>query len=219
MERIEMQCGTFQTKSNTSRHKRTCKACPLIDLLQRENKKLKSFVNTTTTLNTLLAENQALHVELRQKNDEIQRLLREPKITQTNITNIYPYGKEPDLSEHSVKQLLFPPENSVPEYIKLKYFTQAGGNLKLTNIRSRTMQIVEEDVDGNLKWVHKDKNDVLNELAESNLEELKEKYGANKLVSWKKWYDDLGDDCYDKFQWKTLTNKIELVLLNNRESN
>lgn len=214
----EMLCGTYvKCRNNVPRHKRSCLACPIIESLQHENDKLKELTEKTPILSDVMEENRNLHNELRQKNDEIQRLLREPKINNNyNKITIYPFGKEPDVAEEVVRKLLIPPSDSVPKYIEHKYFTRGGGNLKLTNIRSRTMQIMEEDDSGTPKWVHVDKINVLQELAESNLEELKDRYGASEWKMWKKWYDGLGDECYDKMQWRDLVNKIELVLINNR---
>ena len=215
MKRSSCICGYEGRKDSVERHKKTCKI-PIIQKLEHELEETK-------------AELHEANIKLKEKDQYIEKLLNKTKVTNINninnninIYNVCPFGQEPQLAHKDVAALLKMPAESVPKYIQMKHFdSENGGNVRIPNIRSNIVQVVEEDATtGHRKWVKRDKTQTISDMAERNLDELVEKHGAKGVAIWKQWYEasGLAKDGYDKTkEWRDIVKKVELVLLNNRE--
>ena len=199
------------------RHVEKCTARPIIEDLCRKNEEL-------TRTNDKLAGKAE---ELTRQNDALIRKNEELGSTTINVTNnltnninIIAYGHEPTPDLKDVLSLLRPPEESVARYIELKHFSRPEtSNMRISNKRSKTMQVVEEDVNRRLRWREKDRKATIEKLVEHNLEELVDVHGAEKVFLWKSWYKSTGlaDAGYDKTDaWKRVNNDVENMLISQR---
>ena len=153
---------------------------------------------------------------------EIEELRQRPTTVHNydiNV-NILAHGQEPLPDTRDVLSLLRPPEESVARYIELKHFSRPEtSNMRISNKRSKTMQVVEEDVNRRLRWREKDRKATIEKLVEHNLEELVDVHGAEKVFLWKSWYKSTGlaDAGYDKTDaWKRVNNDVENMLISQR---
>ena len=218
---FECVCG-YKTERHFARHKSTCKAAQVI-----------------SAQNEVLAGKDE---ELQRKDEEIQRLAAElaaerekPKVVNhiTNhnnngsITNnnvhLVAFGSEPIPTRAEVLRsgILNAPERSIARYIEMKHFRNAEtANLRLTNKRARTMQVVEEDMSRELRWTERDKADMIDTLAVRNMEELVDVHEARRHSKWGRWYDALPDEGYDKTAtWRRAVDNIEHMLLSRKPGN
>jgi hypothetical protein len=137
--------------------------------------------------------------------------------------NVVAYGNEPlpDCSE--VLPILRPPEGSVARYIQLKHFRNPEtSNMRIPNKRARTMQVVEEDANNQLRWTEKDKKRMIEKNVEDHLDELTETHGAEQVAIWKHWYrgSGLADPGYDNTDaWKRIQADVENMLMSQRAEN
>ena len=210
-------CG-YNIVPHIARHKRTCKVLK-VSTLESENARL-SAENAR-----LLAENARLiheNSELTARLDESRNA--RPNVQNNNVTvNIMAYGQEPLPSVEEVLEILKPPENSVARYIELKHFRRPEtANLRIRNKRSRTMQVVEEDMSKRLRWTEKDRKKMIERLVEANLDELTETHGAERVAIWRGWYKRTGldRDGFDKtYEFKRIQDDVERMLLSQGEMN
>ena len=232
-KRSSCVCGYEGRKDSVLRHKNTCKALSVIETLQEKVQKLEGEQSILPIIQKLeheleqtKAELHEANIKLKEKDQYIEKLLNKTKVTNINnninIYNVCPFGQEPQLAHKDVAALLKMPAESVPKYIQMKHFdSENGGNVRIPNIRSNIVQVVEEDAKtGHRKWVKRDKTKTISDMAERNLDELVEKHGAKGVAIWKQWYEGSGlaKDGYDKTkEWRDIIKKVELVLLNNRE--
>lgn len=221
-------CG-YSIASNLARHKRTCKVIAWYEKCT----KLEGEVHRLTPENARLsAENAHLSAEnerLVQEASELHARLDEsrnarPNVQNNNVTvNILAYGQEPLPSVEEVLAILKPPETSVARYIELKHFRRPEtANLRIRNKRSRTMQVVEEDTSKRLRWTEKDRKKMIEQMVDANLEELTETHGAEKVASWRSWYQRtrLDQDGYDKTEeFKRIQEDVEHMLLSQGATN
>ena len=204
---LKCLCGYHTTKKWVlERHVKTC----TVRLTER-NEEL-------TRINEELATKVG---ELTSKIEELERRGTTINVTNnlTNI-NIIAYGQEPTPNLKDVLPLLRPPEESVARYIELKHFSRPEtSNMRISNKRSKTMQVVEEDVNRRLRWREKDRKATIEKLVEQNLEELVDLHGAEQIFLWKNWYRSTGlsDAGYDKTgAWKRVNNDVENMLISQR---
>ena len=176
---------------------------------------------------------------IRQKDDKIQflydnlnkkdqMLLSLTKKSVTHNTsnfiniNVCAFGSEKDIDRSEVIGLLKNPSSSVPTYIKWKHLSKGRENIKMSNIRGSTCQIVEEE-NGSKKWVHRDKGPFLTNLVDLNLEELLHKYSANTVCkAWEIWYkaNQLDRDGYENTpEFKRIIKEVECIMFNSRTQN
>ena len=213
---LQCLCG-YEAKQNwiLQGHIRRCRAYPIIERLTRSAEELRRK-------NDELAEELRCKTEdLARKNEELARRSTTINVTNnlTNI-NIIAYGQEPTPNLKDVLPLLRPPEESVARYIELKHFSRPEtSNMRISNKRSKTMQVVEEDVNRRLRWREKDRKATIEKLVEQNLEELVDLHGAEQIFLWKNWYRSTGlsDAGYDKTgAWKRVNNDVENMLISQR---
>lgn len=208
-------CG-YSCYAHLARHKKTCKAFQ-IHKLSEENMLLKQR-----------------NIELENRvNELLTKIATEPKTVinynnnynNYNILNIQDFNSTSLPNSEQVKRILGAvysldsAAESVPKYIKLKHFSNENTrNIRIPNVRGKTIQVIESDANGKKQWAHKDKKRMLEELTDTNLEELVDEYGATKVAKWREWYNGtVNKDGYDKTQeWKDLVNRVERALLDNR---
>lgn len=223
------ECGYISVdRSNFRRHQRTCR------------------VTRETTVKALRAGLDQAHSDLRDRDGElvecrrrIARLeecivgLKRTRTVKTTVrdcnifvANIFPYDSEPTvLAPNQVHTLLetAPPDESVPRFVQLKHFCgpHASRNIYLPNKRGNTVCVVETVENGRLRWVHRDRKDVVDDMLERNLDELRTNYRAERIIPWKEWLISSGLASIQRRStpaWKEQLAKLELLLMNNPRS-
>ena len=111
---------------------------------------------------------------------------------------------------------------SVPRYVKMKHFSRPeNANIRITNKRGRTMQVVEEDERKRRRWVDKDRKEMLSAITDASLEELVERFDAEEYLGWNEWFESSGlkDEGYDKTDaFRQIMNKVENVITSQNPS-
>ena len=243
-------CGVTTSYANIARHKKICKALPIIIKLNEKIENLEKTIqkkqNEILILHKEIEIKEAKSPDLFYKHNKIQEkdfleilqekdtriinlqqdLLKEKNKIKTQINNTYnnininicPFGKEKLPEKSAVKPLFYFPSESVPNYIKLKHFNEIGaGNIRILNERGKFLQVVELDQTGRKRWVKRDKSKTLSDITESNIDELVEVFGADKIALWKQWYiaSGLNKNGFEKTSaWRNLLKNVELVILN-----
>ena len=226
-------CG-YNNATNIARHKRTCKIAKSHDCEQREYGKLThqllemSEHNAELTRQVLEIKQQNL--EMRARNDrlaqECEELRSRPVVvnnynsTNSVSVNILAYGQEPLPDTQDVLNILLPPEHSVARYMALKHFRDPKhSNIRINNKRSKTMQVVETDVNNHLRWTEKNKKETIEKIVDNNLDELTETHGATRIDRWKQWYKSSGleDPAYDRTDaFMRIHRDVENMLLSQK---
>ena len=164
----------------------------------------------------------------KQENKKLRMKLRTNGTTMRNcnvciVNNVFPYAKEPPiLSPAVVKELLRHPSESIPKFVQMKHFTgpTCSRNIHLPNRRGNTVQVIEE-CNGTLRWVHKDRRTLVDNLVERHMEELREHYEADHVRAWRQWFIATGLNSSDarlSSEWKDQINKVDLILMNHQDS-
>ena len=134
--------------------------------------------------------------------------------------SILAYGNEPLPDTKDVRKILLPPETSIARYIALKHFRDPStSNLRISNKKSKTIQVVEPDVNSQLRWTEKNRKEMIEKLVDENLDELTETHGAPKVEQWRRWYESSGleEPGYDKTDaYKRIERDVENMLLSQR---
>ena len=101
-----------------------------------------------------------------------------------------PDGSEPGLEKSKVRELRNRQGESGPRYIEMKHVaSEDTANVRITNKRGNTCQIVQEDVfSKKRRWVEMDKKLVIADMAEVNLDELRDTFKAEDNAMWRQWY-------------------------------
>jgi hypothetical protein len=181
-----------------------------------------------------LEERQAnLEGMLVEKQAEMDRLLREmdelrhrPTTVHYNNNsvnvNIMAYGTEPLPDTLEVRGILIPPETSVAKYIALKHFRDPStSNLRISNKKSKTIQVVEPDINNDLRWTERNRKQMIEKLVDDNLEELTDAHGASKVERWRRWYKSSGleEEGYDKTDaYRRIEEDVENMLLSQKNT-
>ena len=104
-DKIQTTCGKWHSRSNISKHKKTCLKCRFVsNTLVFENNRLRERVAELEKSQTTIVNNVNIGI---------------------NVMNIVPFTKEVVLNTDEVKNILEPAEESVPKYVKLKHFNVA----------------------------------------------------------------------------------------------
>ena len=156
-------------------------------------------------LEARLAESEARNQLLEARLDELRRNM--PTAVSNTVNNqtiniVIPFNITPLPCKASVLRLFsnintdLQAAETIPKYIRLKHFAaDETRNIKLTNVRGSTVQLIETEKggdDGERKWCHRDRKSVVASLTDSNMEELKEVFGADKCSAWLDWYEKNG---------------------------
>ena len=191
------------------RHLQICVARPFaIRAIELE----RALEEKQLQIDRLLAENE----ELRQRPTTINY----NTTTNSLNVNILAYGTEPIPDTHEVKQILVPPETSVARYIALKHFRDPStSNLRISNKKSKTIQVVELDINNDLRWTERNRKEMIEKMVDENLEELTETHGAVKVEKWRRWYKSSGleEEGYDRTEaYRKIQQDVENMLLSQR---
>ena len=170
-------CGFKRTvKYNVERHMLVCKTvkAATMDVDEAAMEELKHSLAAKDLLlnaanaraDSLASENEAL----KQENRELKK--RKSSGSVTNITNninvsILAYGSEPLPDTQDVRKILLPPETSIARYIALKHFRDPStSNLRIGNKKAKTIQVVEPDVNSQLRWTEKNRKEMIEKLVD-----------------------------------------------------
>ena len=191
-----------------ARHIRTCTARP--------------FAIRNKELEQALSEKQTEIDKLTKENDELRRRPTTINYNNSVNVNILAYGQEPLPDTRDVRNILLPPETSIARYIALKHFRDPStSNLRISNKKSKTIQVVEPDVNNDLRWTEKNRKEMIEKLVDENLDELTETHGAPKVDQWRRWYESSGLEVpgYDKTEaYKRIEREVENMLLSQKNS-
>jgi hypothetical protein len=219
-----------------ARHKRTCKIIAWYEKCEKLQEMNTKFAHDNTELVKKNARLEHQLSEIAQQNSDMEERLKElqtrldecrnsrPNV-QNNVTiNIVPYGREEPLTNAQVRSILSSiPSESVPKYIEMKHFRRPeNSNIRITNKRGRTLQIVEEDTNKRLRWVDKDRKTMLSAITDTSLEELIDHFDAEKYKSWNNWFETSGlkDEGYDKTDaFKEIMTKVENMITSQSPKN
>ena len=179
------------------------------------------------TLRNVAARDQREKTQLKEEIASLRGRLQEARNARPTITNnntiVLALGKEPLPSATDVMGILRPPERSVARYIELKHFAQPETcNVRITNKRARTLQVVAVDGSNTLRWTEREKKHVIEELVEVSLDELASAHGAKKVAAWEYWYrkSGLAHDGYEKTAaWRKVNADVENLILTQRDDN
>ena len=220
-------CGYETTdRSNFCKHRKRCSHhafATQLHKLRQENMALRAQLTGLgpTAEDRLQSAIDELRLEFLASAASLQRQIdqRSPATVDT-ATGLHSYKGEPEESRPSmaeVKKLLMKPQDSVAGLVKLKQ-THCP-NVRINNVRSKYLQVVETAATGEQQWVHRERKATICELVEDNLDELVDVYRAEKVPAWRQWYASSGltKEGYDKTDaYKTLIVKVEQVLLDMR---
>lgn len=223
-----MQCACgYNTidRSNYRRHRRSCRATKenAHETLRIELDRVRSDLRMREI------ELTACHRKIAKLEDRIARLKCIPSTTMRDcnifVTNIFPYATEATMviAPEQVHELLrtVTPSESVPRFVQLKHFSGplATRNIYLPNRRGNTVLVVESSEDGKLRWVHRDRKNVINDMLERNLDELRTNYRADLMVPWYNWFANSGLSSTQRKStpaWKEQIAKLDLILVNHQ---
>lgn len=238
-------CGHVTTAKHMSRHRKRCKVIPFaVRCSELEAALTRSCQNDMRESATLQSENSELRGESAKLREEVQQLrainhdlearLDEQRRIKVNsrvihnssttnhvihsVVNIMPFAHTHTPATESVKRILGAnAAESIPKYVKLKHFTDdTNRNIKLSNIRGNTVQVLESDGQGNKCWVHRDRKELVEKLTDANLEELLDKHDALRFRAWRNWYLDarLGKTGYDKTpSFRNAVKSVDMLLM------
>ena len=221
-------CG-YETadRGNFCKHQKRCSHHAFstqLHELRQENMALKAQITGmgTSAEDRLQSAIDELRLECRASIASLQRQLdkRPPTTSDTSAEGLHPYKGEPAEDRPStaeMKTLLTKPQDSIAGLVRWKLARFA--NVRINNVRSKYLQVVESAATGEQQWVHRDRKATVCELVEDALDELVDEYGAEKSSMWRQWYASSGltKEGYDKTDaYKTLLAKVEQVLLDMR---
>ena len=220
-------CGYETTdRGNFCKHRKRCSHHAFstqLHELRQENMALKAQLTgmAPSAEDRLQSAIDELRLEFHASIASLQRQIdKRPPTSIATVTGLHPYKGEleedrPPVAE--VKKLLIKPQDSVAGLVRLKLARFA--NVRIKNVRSKYLQVVETTATGDQQWVHRDRKATICELVEDSLDELSDVYGADKSALWRQWYDSSGlaKEGYDKTEaYKTQLAKVEQVLLDMR---
>ena len=229
------ECG-YDKQDHMARHLRTCRIHMIMQehVVQQEEEQQQrihleernaQLEEQLAQREEQLAQRATENVQLEKRIAELNGRLDEARKPRTvknnvknnnvNIINIVPFGKEPMPNTKEILDLLNKPESSLSRYIELKHFREPNtANVRLSSKRAKTMQVLEKDVNEQLRWIEKDKAAMLEDIAEKNIEELVDRHNAEQNDRWKQWYSTMPEEGYDKTEtWKRAVGSIENMLI------
>ena len=225
---MKCPCGySTHDRSNFRRHHKSCRATrdAAFDTMRGE------LCRVQAELHKRSVELSECHCKIARLEDRVASLIRQPHTKTTTVrdcnifvTNIFPYAAEPAvLAPERVHQLLatVTPSDSVPKFVQLKHFCgpMASRNIYLPNRRGNTVLVVEAVGDGQLRWVHRDRKGVVDDMLERNLDELCRSYNADQVIPWRQWLVASGLSSMQRRNtpaWKEQLAKLDLILVNHQ---
>lgn len=204
------ECGyTSERRCNIRRHRDTCCKWRDVEILRLQTVISKKVEEHKAEIDRLLGEM-----------DELRHRPTTIHYNNSVNVNIVAYGSEPLPDTREVRGILMPPEASVARYIALKHFRDPStSNLRISNKKSKTIQVVEPDINNDLRWTERNRKEMIEKLVDDNLEELTEEHGASKVERWCRWYKSSGfeEEGYDKTDaYRRVQESVENMLLSQR---
>ena len=171
------ECG-YEKQDHMTRHLRTCKIRrkvqeQRIQLEEQQHRIQLEEQNAKLKEQNIQLERQI--AELNGRLDEARKtrsVKHNVKNNNFNIINIVPFGTEPMPDTKEILDLLNKPESSLSRYIEMKHFGAEHGECAVVGKRAKTMQVLQKDMNEQLRWIEKDKAAMLEDIAEKNIEEL-----------------------------------------------
>lgn len=223
---LACECG-YNTldRSNFKRHRKTCRSIRdsevenLRSELSRTRQRLESRDLELSRCRKKIARLETCVARL--KSTSGKTTVRDCNIF---VTNIFPYASEPSVvTPEQVDSILstVTPSESVPRFIQLKHFSGplAARNIYLPNRRGNTVLVVEASDDGRMRWVHRDRKGVIDDMLERNITELRTNYRADRVIPWHQWLRTsglLGVQRRSTPAWKEQLAKLDLILVNHQ---
>ena len=209
------ECG-YASSKNMKRHIQNCTARPFAI-------RVKELEESNSLLSQTLQEQRLEIEELKRVKEELQKRPTTIHYNHNSVNvNVVAYGSEPLPDSRDVRNILVPPETSVVRYIALKHFRNPStSKLRISNKRSKTIQVVEPDINNDLRWTERNRKEVIEKLVDDNLEELTETHGAAKVERWRRWYKSSGleEEGYDKTEaYRRIQEDVENMLLSQRNT-
>ena len=214
------ECG-YEKQDHMTRHLRTCK---IRRKLQEQRIQLEEQQHRIQ-LEEQNAKLKEQNIQLERQIADLNGRLDEARKTRSvkhnvknnnfNIINIVPFGTEPMPDTKEILDILNKPESSLSRYIELKHFREPNtANVRLSSKRAKTMQVLQKDMNEQLRWIEKDKAAMLEDIAEKNIEELVDTHNAEQNDRWKQWYSMMPEEGFDKTDtWKRAVGSIENMLI------
>ena len=201
-DKIQTVCGKWHSRSNISKHRKTCLKCKSnnFEYLTNENKTLRDRIAQLEkeTTKTTIVNNVNIGI---------------------NVLNIVPFSKEPTLNTEEVRQILEPAEESVPKYVRLKHFIRGGGNLRIPNKNQQRIEVFCENEHGS-DWVTKHKMDFIKELTTQSVCELIDLGAESLSQEWRIWLQHIYQSKIVDVQVKNeekLTQLVMYTILDNQK--
>ena len=199
-----------------------CTARPFALRVRELEQQQAQFEQRQADLERMLVEKQA---EIDRLLGEMEELRHRPTTINYNNSvnvNIMAYGTEPLPDAREVRGILIPPETSVARYIALKHFRDPStSNLRISNKKSKTIQVVEPDINNDLRWTERNRKEMIEKLVDDNLEELTDTHGAIKVERWRRWYKSSGleEEGYDRTDaYRRIQEDVENLLLSRKNT-
>ena len=217
---VVCECG-YDKQAHLARHMRTCK----VYIISQQRIKEEQLETRNAQLKEQLAQREEQLVQqekqiavLNGRLDEARKSRPVKNSVKNNnnvIINVVPFGKEPMPDTQEILDLLNKPESSLSRYIEMKHFRQPStANVRLSSKRAKTMQVLEKDVNEQLRWIDKDKVEMLEDIAEKSIEELVDAHHAEQNDRWRQWYSKMPEEGFDKTDtWKRAVGTIENMLI------
>ena len=217
---VVCECG-YDKQAHLARHMRTCK----VYIISQQRIKEEQLETRNAQLKEQLAQREEQLVQqekqiavLNGRLDEARKSRPVKNSVKNNnnvIINVVPFGKEPMPDTQEILDLLNKPESSLSRYIEMKHFRQPNtANVRLSSKRAKTMQVLEKDVNEQLRWIDKDKVEMLEDIAEKSIEELVDAHHAEQNDRWRQWYSKMPEEGFDKTDtWKRAVGTIENMLI------
>ena len=217
---VVCECG-YDKQAHLARHMRTCK----VYIISQQRIKEEQLETRNAQLQEQLAQREEQLVQqekqiavLNGRLDEARKCRPVKNSVKNNnnvIINVVPFGKEPMPDTEEILDLLNKPESSLSRYIEMKHFRKPStANVRLSSKRAKTMQVLEKDVNEQLRWIEKDKAEMLEDMAEKNIEELVDAHHAEQNDRWRQWYSTMPEEGFDKTDtWKRAVGTIENMLI------
>ena len=221
-------CGYKSSdRSNYKRHQRSCRT-----LRETELDALRSRLDQTRrSLQTRELELLECRLKIARLESHVANLKSSAPTTVRDcnifVTNIFPYASEPCVvvSPERVDTLLqnVTPNESVPRFVQLKHFSgpMAARNIYLPNRRGNTVLVVEAAEDGRMRWVHRDRKGVMDDMLERHITELQTDYSADRVIPWRQWLLNSGLAGMRRRStpaWKEQLAKLDLILVNHQRA-
>ena len=239
-------CGYKRAlKFSVQRHMTICKTVQLAAMLSDDITAVAELKTVLAAKDQLLNAADARVVELQTENEALKGENRELKkrkqagssvinnITNNIIVNLQPFqafnahwGKVQVCNNVTLPDKAFVlsclqnPESAVPTYIEAKYFAAETPSILLPNVKKPELKVVEKGRDGVNRWVTVDKEETIERMLDTGIDELENNYSALSVKPYARWAakEGLDADGYAKMPaYKKMKKDVEHVIISHRK--